>query len=205
MGNNTLLDLNKLAGESPSLCRSGSPHTKSKLREDRTADKSVLTGPGRRHGPGPAWPPMKLSAAFFVAFIKVASVCCFYGSNPVLPLSSRLKTWSTSNLDLRSGNHLRRCNEASRLQIKGRLTPSDKNGVGDSEYSDEPGKANFDLSQLSNLSRAVPTPSQVDDTWKKLSKIYVLLFNARTNNEGICTIIIYISCNRSSFFPNIYF
>jgi hypothetical protein len=77
----------------------------------------------------------------------------------------------------------------SRVHLTKRSSASGgTNKFGDSEEPGESENVNFDISQLSKLSKIAPMPSQVDDTWKKLSKIYVLLFNARTSNEGICTI-----------------
>ena len=79
-------------------------------------------------------------------------------------------------------------NRASFLHLAGSSTPPDDQiSEGFDEFDSKINK-NFDLDQFAKISKAAGSPSfRVDETWMKLSKIYVLLFNARTNNEGICT------------------
>ena len=54
---------------------------------------------------------------------------------------------------------------------------------------EEENLGSFDAKKFSALSKNAASASVSDDSWKKLSKIYVLLFNARTDNEGLCELI----------------
>jgi hypothetical protein len=80
-----------------------------------------------------------------------------------------------------------------RIQRKWVLSGSsanEGNKFGNPEEPENTEFGSFDASQFSALSKNVASPSVRDNSWKKLSKIYVLLFNARTDNEGICELII---------------
>jgi hypothetical protein len=63
---------------------------------------------------------------------------------------------------------------------------NDGGGLENSEESNSSELRNFDTSRFSAFSENAASASLSDSSWKKLSKIYVLLFNARTDNEGIC-------------------
>jgi hypothetical protein len=56
----------------------------------------------------------------------------------------------------------------------------------DSEEPEDSELGSFDARQFSALSKNSASASVSDNSWKSLTKIFVLLFNARTDNEGIC-------------------